>query len=83
METLKTILKEQFGFVTHAQALELKKTLPDFPVVIRWACGPRERTTLNTLDLRISEGLKAEGEYLRGVFIEASKCDELKKALAI
>lgn len=82
MKTLKDILS-YYGYINSDQLAELNEHFPHMNVVIKWGGLPRERVPVWKAIETIERVERENIDYCREVFLSATDCNNLRKALHI
>lgn len=82
MITLKNILSH-YGYINSDQLAELNEHFPHMKVVIKWGGLPRERVPVWKAIETIERVERENIDYCREVFLSATDCENLRKALHI
>lgn len=77
MKLIKQIIHKQMGNIQSHQLVELIREHSELPLVIKWACAPRECHPASQIIKKIKEGEPAD--YVREVFILNAAYHKLKE----
>ena len=77
MKFIKEIIHDQLGSIKSDQLGQLAREHSELPLVIKWACAPRECHPASEIIRKIKEG--DPHDYVREVFILSAAYHKLKE----
>lgn len=77
MKFIKEIIHNQLGSIKSDQLGQLAREYRELPLVIKWACAPRECHPASEIIRKIKEG--DPRDYVREVFILSAAYHKLKE----